>query len=137
MGFFVDGGGIIQRHLHIIVVEIILSLLGHGEGPRDSHLDASVGVSPQELDVLNLDRMLAPDRACNPGDGVGLAGAVHGHARIIKIDTVQGCGKPVGIALAARFTVGDNIKSCYFLLADCDQGRVVLSFNKLLGIDAP
>jgi len=57
-------------------VVIILRLLRDGEWARKRNFDLAVGVGSQELQISHLDRASATDWPNDPGDRVGMSGAV-------------------------------------------------------------
>src|SRR5215208_7083399 len=59
----VDGGGVVERHLLLVLVEIVLRLLRHGERAGHRDLDGARGVGAKKPHVVDLYGMLAPDLA--------------------------------------------------------------------------
>ena len=137
LDFPVHGPGVIGGEGFLVAVEIILSLLGHGERPREGDLDPSVRVRPQELDVLHLDGPPSRNLSDDPRHGVGVAGTVHGGAVVIDIDPVEGGRYPVGIALPANFAVRNNVETRLFLVPDGKEGGVVLGLLEEFFGDSP
>ena len=62
LDLLVDRLRIGHREAFVVRVIGVFRLLGHGEGAGHRDLDRAIRVGPQELDVLHLDRALAPDR---------------------------------------------------------------------------
>ena len=126
----VDRGGVVERHLLLVLVEIVLRLLRHGEGAGHRDLDRAVGVGAQELHVAHFDRMLAPDLADDARHRIGMAGAVERGAGIVDVDAFERGGEAVGVALAAHLAVGDDVEAGALLVADREQRRVVLRLRR-------
>ena len=80
----VDGLRVREREAPLVRVVVVLSLLGHREGSRNGDLDTPVRDRAQELDVADLDRSRAPDRADDARDGVLVARAVDRDARCTR-----------------------------------------------------
>jgi hypothetical protein len=114
----VDRGGVVERHLLFVLVEIVLRLLRHGEGTGHRDLDGAVGVGAEELHVVHFDRMPAAHLAGDPRHRIGMAGAVERGARIVDVDALERRGEAVGVALAPHFAVGDDIEAGALLVAD-------------------
>ena len=96
-----------------------------------------VRVGAQEFHVLDLDRVHAGDLAGNARHRVGVARTVERFARVVDVDARQRRGETVGIAFAAHFAVGDDVEPGPFLVADRQDGGVVLGFFQVFRIDAP
>ncbi len=133
----VHSGGIIERHLFFRRVEIVLRLLGHGEGPGDGGLNAASGVGAQKLDVADFDWMLATDFASDARDNRDFAGAAHDARGMIEVDAFERGSEAVGVTLAPDLAVGNYVEAGAFLIANSEDRRVVLSLVEPLGRDAP
>src|SRR5205814_9496189 len=133
LDFFVDRGGVVGDHLLFVPVKDVLGLLRHGEGAGDGHLDFAIGVGAEELDVAHLHRMLAPDFADDTRHDVGLAAAIDARAGSVDVNTLQRGGEAVGVTFAAHLAVGDDVEAGALLIADGQQGGVVLGFLEPLG----
>ena len=135
--FGVDGFGKRHRELFVVLVELVLGLLAHGERAGQGDLGGAVGILAQEFHVVQFDRAAALDladharhrrlRPVSRGDNGG----------IIGIDAVKRGRKAVGIAFAADFAVGDDVDAGAFHVADRDDGGVVLRFLQMLRRQPP
>ena len=133
----VDRGGIVQRHLALILVEVVLCLLRHGEGTGYRHLDDAIGVGAQKFYVVDFDRMPAPHLADDARYRIGMTGAVERGAGIVDIDALERGGEAIRIALAPHLAIGDDIETGALLVEDGDPGRVVLRLVEPIGRDPP
>ncbi len=127
----VDGEGLLA------LVEIVLGLLRHRERPGHGHLHGPVGVGLQELQVADLDRMLAADRPDHARHRVRVAAAVEGRAGIVDVDPLERRREPVRVALAPHLTVGHDVEPRELLVADGEDRRVVLCLLQPLRRDSP
>ena len=91
----------------------------------------------QELEVVDLDGMLAADRAYDAGNRIGMARPVKGDAWLVDVDTLQRGREPVRIAFAPNFAVGDDVEPGLLLRLDREHGRIVLRFGEIGLGDAP
>ena len=66
-----------------------------------------------------------------------MAGAVEGGAGVVDVDAFERGGEAVGVTFAAHLAVGDDVEAGAFLVADGDEGGVVLRLLQPLGIDLP
>ena len=107
------------------------------KGPGTVILIDAVGVGAQEFDVLDFDRMLAPDLADDARHRIGMAGAVERGAGIVDIDAFERGGEAVGVALAPHLAVGDDVEAGALLVADGEHGGVVLRLVEEFRRDAP
>ena len=135
--FLVDRRGVVEGELLLAVVVVVLRLLRHRERTRHGDLDGAVGVGPEELEVADFHRVLAADRADDPRHRVGVAAAVEGGAGIVDVDTLQGRGEAVRVALPPHLAVGDDVEPGAFLVDDGKHGGVVLGLVEPLRGDAP
>jgi len=94
-------------------------------------------VRPQELQVGDLDRVLAPDRADDAGYRVRVAAAVQRRSRVVDVHCVKRRRETVGVALPADLAVGDDVEAGVLLGADSQQGGVSLRLLEELRCDAP
>ena len=133
----IDGGGVIHRHRFFVLVVIVLRLLAHGERSGHGSLDLAAGIGAQHLQVANLDGVLAADRADDARHRYRLAAAVDRGAGIFDIDAVERGGEAVGIAFAPLLAVGDDIEPGALLIADGEDGGVILCRFKLVRRDQP
>ncbi len=132
-----DRIGVVERQAPVVRIEVVLGLLLHGEGARDGDLHRLVGVGLEELQRLDFHRPGAADLA---GDARGVdrvAGAVERLAGIGEVDPLQRVGEAVGVALAPDFAVGDDVEARPLLVADGDEGGVVLGLLEQLRRHAP
>ena len=81
--------------------------------------------------------MLAPDLAGDARHRVRVAAAVERGAGIVDVDALERRREAVGIALAPHLAVGDDVEPGALLVADGEQGRVVLGLLQEFGRDAP
>jgi hypothetical protein len=116
---------------------VVLRLLAHRERPGHGHLHRAVGVRAEELQVAELHRARAGDRADDPRHRVGMPGAVERGPRLVDVDALQGGGEVVGVALPADLTVGEEVEAGPLLGADRELGGVVLRLGEELRLDAP
>ena len=108
----VDRGRVIhRRELAAAAVEVDLRLLRHREGSGHRDLDAALRVPAQELQVADLDRVAAPDRAHDARHRIGMTAAIERRAGIVEIDAVERGGEAVGVALAPDLAVGDDVEA--------------------------
>jgi hypothetical protein len=129
--------GVVHRRLFIGLVEVVLRLLHHGEGTGYGHLHLARRVSLEELQILDLHRVPAPDAAGDARHGHGLAGAVHRRARLVEVDALERGGEAVGIAFAPDFAVGDDVQARRLLRLDGEDRGVILRLREMLGGNAP
>ena len=88
----------------------------------------------QELDVVDLDRVLAPDRTDDARHRVGTARATERDAGVVEVDAIQGGGEAIGVALAPDLAVGEDVQAGLLLRLDrCDGGVVLCLGEKRLG----
>ncbi len=118
-------------------VVVVLGLLGHRERAGDGDLDRPARVRAQELDVADLDRMLARDRADHPRHRVRVPAAVQRGARVVDVDALERGGEAVRVALAAHLAVGDDVQPGALLVGDRQPRRVVLRLLEIARIDPP
>jgi len=78
-----------------------------------------------------------PDLAGYPWHRIGVPAAVECGSRIFTIYAFKNRGKPVGIALPAYLAVSDDVETRSLLIADCEQGSVVLCLLESFRSDAP
>ena len=94
-------------------------------------------VRAQELHVVDLDRVLAPDRTDDARHRVRAAGATERGAGVVEVDAFQRGGEAIGVALAPDLAVGDDVEAGLLLRLDRqDRGVVLRLGQKRLG-DAP
>ena len=91
----------------------------------------------QELQVADLDRVLAADRPDHARHRVRVAAAVEGRAGVVDVDPVERRREPVGVALAPHLTVGHDVEPGELLIADGEDRGVVLRLLQPLGRDSP
>ncbi len=58
---------------------------------------------------------------------IGMPAAVERDAGIVDVDTFKRGREPVGIAFAAHLAIGDDIETGALLIANCNQGGIVLA----------
>ena len=129
--------GVAERHLLGARVEVVLRLLRHRERTGHGHLHRPVGVRPEDLEVAELHRMPPPDRADDPRHRVRVTAAVERGPRVVDVDAVQRGGEAVGVALPAHLAVGEDVEPGPFLVADGEDGGVVLGLLQPLRGDPP
>src|SRR5512134_1575148 len=105
----VDRFGIREREALAVGVVVVLGLLRHRERPGNGDLDPAIRDRAEELDVPDLDRPRAADRADDPWDGVLVPRAIEGDAGRVQIDAVERCREAVAVALAPHLPVGDDV----------------------------
>src|SRR5271166_1404853 len=66
-----------------------------------------------------------------------MSAAADDRPRIVEVNAIESRGKPVGIALAANLAIGENVEARAFLIADSQNGRVVLCLFQPFGRDSP
>jgi hypothetical protein len=118
-------------------VEVVLGLLRHRERARNGDLRGLAGVRSQELEIANLHRVPARDRACNARHRVRMAAAVERRPGRLDVGPIERGGKPIGVALAAHLPVGDDVQAGALLIADRQQRGVVLGLLEIARIDPP
>ena len=133
----VDGLRVGEREAPLVVVVVVLRLLGHRERPGNGDLDPAVGERAQELDVADLDRARAADRAYDLRDRVLVPRAIEGDARVVEVDAVERGREAVGVALAPHLAVGDHVDAGPLHVGDREPGRVVLRLLELRLRHAP
>ena len=90
-------------------------------------LDRTAGVGAQEFNVTDLHGMAPPDLANDTRHYGRRAAAADRFAGIVEIEAVESVGEAVRIADAPDLAVGDDIQPGVFLVADGEQGGVILS----------
>ncbi len=133
----VDGVGVTHRHRDLVVVEVVLRLLRHGEGAGHRDLDRMPGVGAQKRDVAHLHRMLAADRADDARHRTRLSHAVEADAGVLDVHALERRRETIGIALAPHFAIRDDVDAGAFLVADRQDGRIVLRLLQPFRRDAP
>jgi hypothetical protein len=81
--------------------------------------------------------MLAADFAGDARHRIGMSGAVERRAGIVDIDAFKRSGETVRIAFTAQFAVGNDVEPGALLIADGEQGGVVLRLIEKFRSDAP
>ena len=81
--------------------------------------------------------MLPPDLASDARHGIGLAAAVERGAGIVDVDAFERGGEAVRVALAAHLAVGDYVEASALLVADGEEGGVVLGLLEPFRRDPP
>ena len=100
-------------------------------------LTGTAGVGLQELEVAQLDRVLPADPPDHAGDRVGVAAAVERGPRVVDVDALERGGEAVRVALAPHLAVGDDVEAGPLLIADGEDGGVVLRLLEPLRADPP
>jgi hypothetical protein len=116
---------------------VVLRLLAHRERAWKGDLDPPVRVRAQELHVAHLDRSRPADGPDDARHGVLLAGPVERDPGVVEVDPLELVREPVRVALAPDLAVGDHVDPCALLVANRDQGRVVLRLLKVRLVDPP
>jgi hypothetical protein len=116
---------------------VVLRLLAHRERAGHGHFDVARRVRAQELEVVNLDGVLAADLADNARNRIRMARPVERDARPVDVDAFERGREPVRIAFAANFTVGDDVESRLLLRPDREHGRIVLRLGETGFGDTP
>ncbi len=137
LDFGVDRRGVVERELLLVLVVVVLALRRHREGTRHGDLDPAVGVGAQELHVAQFDRSGAPDLADYPRHRRSIAGAVHDLGGMLVVDAVERGREAIGVAFPPLLAVGDDVEPGTLLVADREQGRIVLRFLELRLRNAP
>ena len=101
------------------------------------HFDYPAGIGSEELKVSYLYGMLATNPPNDARHRVGMTAAVKRRAGILQVRTVQCRGKPVRVAFAPDLAIRDDVESRAFLIADGQNGRVILRFPEELWRNAP
>ena len=96
------------------------------KGPGTVIFTCLRGVPLQKQQILDLDRVLAPDLADDARHGIGVARAVERAAGIVDVHALERGGEAVGVALAPDLAVGDDVEARLLLRADGEQRRIVL-----------
>ena len=136
--FLVQRDGAVHRDRGFVLVVIVEQLLRHRERPRNGDLDGTVGVGAQEHHVADLHRLPAPDFADHPRHDLNLARRARWNLRrIFAIHAVERRRKAVGIAFAPDLAIGHDIDAGALLVADRQDGGVILSLFKMGWVDAP
>ena len=133
----VDRLGVSKRRFGERGIEVVLRLLAHGERPGHGHLDLVVRVGAQEFEIVDFDRPLAPDRAYDARNRIGMARPVERHARLVDVDAFERGREAVRIAFATDFAVGDDVEPRVLLRPDREHGRIVLGLGEIRLRDAP
>ena len=137
LDFLIQRGCVAHRHRFLILVEIVLRLLRHGEGAGDGDFDLVGRIGAQKRHVAHFDGVLSPDRPGNAGNRARLAGAIEARPRIFDVDAFERGCEWVGIALPSHFAVGQDVDSGNFLVADREKRRVVLGLIQPFIADPP
>ncbi len=137
LDFFVHRGCVVQRDGFLVFVELVHRLLGHGERTGHGDLDLPVRVSPQELDIAHLYRVLSPDLALDARDQNLMPAAAGDLAGIIQVEPFERRREAVGIALASHFAVGEDVQAGALLVADREQRGVILGLFQPFQRHAP
>ena len=133
----IEGGRIVERHRLGVAVKIVLRLLAQGERARHRRLDRAAGVGAQHRKIAQYDGPRPADRADHARHRNGPAGPAQRRARPFHVDAVERRGETVGIAFAPLLAVGDDVEPGALLVADREDGGVVLRRFEMLGRDAP
>src|SRR6478672_10106103 len=120
-----------------VAVVIVLRLLRHRERAGHSHLDHSVGVRAQELEVADFDRVWPGDGSDHARHRVRMPTAIQRLAGVVDVDAVERGREVVRVALATDLAVGNDVEAGAFLRTDRKQGRVVLGLGEVLGSRPP
>ena len=91
----------------------------------------------QEFEIVDFDRMFAPDLADDARDRVRVARPVERDAGIVDVDAFKRGREAVRIAFATDFAVGDDVEPRVFLSLDRKHGRIVLRLGEIRLRDAP
>ena len=91
----------------------------------------------QELEIPKHHRMLSTNFADDTRHGIRMAAAIERCAGVVDIDAFKRSRKSIGVALAANLAVGDDIKAGPFLIADREDGCVILRLFEKLRNHAP
>ena len=135
--FFVDRLGTGHRQRFPVRIIRVLSLLGHRKWPRQGGLDLAVGVGAQELDVARADGPGAADRADHQRRRVRRPLARDRGARSLGVKAFQRRREMVRVTFAPHLPIGYDVDAGSLLVADGEQGRVVLRLGQPLFFDAP
>ena len=133
----VDRGSEVHHHLVVVVVELVLGLLGHGERAGQRDLRLALGVAPQERHVADLDRVAAPDFADDARHLDRASRPVRDRRRRFVIDALERGGEAIGVTLAAHLAIGDDVDAGALHVADRQQRRVVLRLGEVRFGDPP
>ena len=86
----------------------------------------------------DLHRLPAADRADHPRHDLDTARRARGNLRrVVAVHAVERGGETVGVALAPHLAVGDDVDAGALLVADREQGGVVLRLLEPGRLDAP
>ena len=133
----VDGHRVREREAALVAVVVVLRLLRQRERPGNGDLDAPVGEESEELDIANLDRPHAPNRADDSRHRVLVAGAVERHTRCVQVDALERRREAVGVALSAHLAVRDDVDAGALHVGYREPGRVVLRLLEVRLGDPP
>ena len=133
----VDRVGIVHRQLFLVLVELVLHLLRHGERAGQRDLGRARRVGDEERRVVDLDLALAADPPGDPRHRGGAAVGADHRAEPLGIDAVERQREIVRVAFAPHLAVADDVDADPLHLADREDRRVVLRFLQLRRRDAP
>jgi hypothetical protein len=63
LDLLVDRCRVVHGEFYLVLIEVILCLLPHGEGTRYGKLDSAIGIGTQECDVADFYGVASPDSA--------------------------------------------------------------------------
>src|SRR6185436_17552757 len=90
-----------------------------------------------ELEIADLDRVPSANRTDHARRGIRVPAAIDGDPGPIEIDAVERGGEAVRVALASLLAVREDVEARALLVADREQGRVVLRLLQQLGRNPP
>ena len=85
----IDRDRVVERGVRRVTIEIVLRLLRHRERTGNRDLDRTRRVAAQELDVFDLNRVLAADLADNARHFCRMPRSIHRRTGIIQIHTFE------------------------------------------------
>ena len=91
----------------------------------------------KELDVAYLHRAPAPDAPYHARNRIGMTAAVERCPRIVNVNTLERGGETVRVTLAAHLAIGDDVEPSALLVADRQDGGVILRLLEPFRRNAP
>jgi hypothetical protein len=122
----IDGGGEVHGQLVEVTVELVLRLLGHGEGAGQGDLGEVIGMAAKELHVAELDGLPPSDPAHDARHRRLVARPVPDDAGTRHVDALQRGREAVRVALAPDLTVRDDVDARPFHVPDGDHRGIIL-----------
>src|SRR5262249_2050389 len=94
-------------------------------------------VRAEELQIAQLDGMLAANLTGHARHRNRLAAAIERRTRILRVNSFERGGEPVGIAFAPLLAVGNDVEAGALLVPNGNERRLILSGFTHLTINQP